>query len=56
MAKVSPDNIAVMERISLEQLCEQDAINIFANCGSNGNSDITEPKSVKFPSSSKAAK
>ena len=39
----SPDNIAVIERISLEQLWEQDAINIFPSCGSNGNSDITEP-------------
>lgn len=39
----SPDNIAVIERISLEQLWEQEAINIFANCGSSGNSDMTEP-------------
>jgi hypothetical protein len=39
----SPDNIAVIERISLEQLCEQEAISILASCGSNGNSDMTEP-------------
>lgn len=38
-----PDNIAVMERISLEQLWEQEAISIFPSCGSNGNSDMTEP-------------
>jgi hypothetical protein len=52
----SPDNMAVIERISLEQLCEHEAINIFASCGSSGNSLITEPKSVKFPSSSRAAR
>lgn len=56
MDKNSPDNIAVIDKISLEQLCEQDAINIFASCGSSGNSDITEPRSVKLPSSSKAAR
>lgn len=52
----SPDSIAVMDRISLEQLCEHDAMSILPSCGSNGNSDITEPKSVKFPSSSRAAR
>lgn len=52
----SPDNMAVMDRISLEQLCEHDAISILPSCGSNGNSDITDPKSVKLPSSSRAAR
>lgn len=51
-----PDNMAVMESISFEQLWLQLAISILASCGSNGNSAMTAPKSVKLPSSSSAAK
>ena len=47
--KITPDNIAVMERISLEQLNSHDAITILASCGSSGNSAMMAPSCVRFP-------
>lgn len=51
-----PDNMAVMERISLEQLNSQLAMTILASWGSKGNSAIMEPSSVRSPSSLRAAR
>uniref|UniRef100_A0A915KH93 Uncharacterized protein n=1 Tax=Romanomermis culicivorax TaxID=13658 RepID=A0A915KH93_ROMCU len=48
--------MAAILKISFEQLKSHEAINIFDNCGSKGNSAITEPNCVNSPSSSKAAK
>uniref|UniRef100_A0A224Y5S0 Putative secreted protein n=1 Tax=Panstrongylus lignarius TaxID=156445 RepID=A0A224Y5S0_9HEMI len=50
------DSMAVMESISFEQFSAQLVMSNFANCGSNGNSAITAPKSVRLPSSSNAAR
>ena len=43
------ESMAVMERISLEQLCSQLAMSILANCGSRGNSAITSPSGTSSP-------
>ena len=56
MKQILPDNMAVMDRISFEQLKSQLAMTILASWGSNGNSAIMDPNSVSSPSSSKAAK
>jgi len=48
------DSMAVMVRISLAHLNCGETHTIFASCGSNGNSDITVPTCVRFPSSSSA--
>jgi hypothetical protein len=42
--------MAVMDRISLEQLWLQLAISILASCGSRGNSTITAPRCNSKPS------
>ncbi|TNN55365.1 hypothetical protein EYF80_034438 [Liparis tanakae] len=47
--------MAVMERISFEQLNSQLAMTILASWGSRGNSAIMEPSSVRSPSSLSAA-
>jgi hypothetical protein len=56
LSVVLPDSMAAIVNISLEQLYSGLAMIILDSCGSNGNSDIREPTSVKFPSSSRAPK
>ena len=51
-----PDNIDTMVRSSLLHLNSGLTMSIFDICGSRGNSAMIDPKVVRFPSSSSAAR